>query len=66
FYADPVKVQRRQALTIDVIRSVFGASVRTFPFILDRPLSHGEALRAAYRAKAEAVVGEVRVATQQR
>lgn len=66
FYADPVKVQRRQALTIDVIRSVFGAPVRTFPFILDRPLPHGEALRAAYRAKAEAVVGEVRVATQQR
>ncbi len=59
FYADPVKVQRRQAQTIDAIRTVFGAQVQALPFILDRPLPGGEALCAAYRAKVEAAVREV-------
>lgn len=61
FYADPVKVQRRQAQTIDAIRSVFGAPVQAFPFILDRPLPAGAALHAAYRAKVEAAVAVLRV-----
>ncbi len=56
FYADPVKVQRRQAQTIDAIRRVFGAPVQALPFVLDRPLPAGEALHAAYRAKVEAAV----------
>ncbi|MGB9754416.1 MAG: hypothetical protein C0183_10055 [Roseiflexus castenholzii] len=59
FYADPVKVNRRQAQAIDAMRSVFGAPVQTFPFILDRTLPDREALYAAYRAKVEATVREV-------
>jgi transposase len=65
FYADPGKVNRRQAQTIDAIRSVFGAPVQAFPFILDRPLPAENALRAAYRAKVEAMVGKV-IVTEQR
>lgn len=61
FYADPVKVQRRQAQTIGAIQSVFGAPVQVFPFILDRPLPPGEALCAAYRAKVEAAAATLRV-----
>lgn len=59
FYADPVKVQRRQAQTIDAIRTVFGARVQALPFMLDRPLPGGEALHAAYRARVEAMIGKV-------
>jgi len=56
FYADPVKVHLRQMQTIDVIRSVFSTPVQTFPFVLDRPFTDGEALRTAYRAKVEQTI----------
>ncbi|MGQ9548428.1 MAG: hypothetical protein ACUVSY_19190 [Roseiflexus sp.] len=59
FYADLARVNRRQAQTLAAISSAFGAPTHTLPFIIERPSTDTEALRAAYRAQAEQTIRRV-------